>query len=625
MVRLARSHAPSPERARFASPRLAATLLFLAGGMPAQQPAEPTFTDGQAQVVEAFSDPKQWIREELWVEAEFDSDDDGKRDRLHVDVTRPRQTDSEGLKVAVIYESSPYYAGTSSDDKKYFWDPRQELGGKPKERPHPPAIPFKKNSPRISESLVGDWVPRGFAVVHSEAPGTGQSQGAPTIGGPVEGLAPKAVIDWLNGRAKAFTAPTDGKEVKAYWSTGKVGMTGTSYNGTIPLAAACTGVEGLAAIIPVAPNTSYYRYYRSNGLVRHPGGWLGEDMDVLYDFIHSGDPKRRDDNDRKVRDAVLEAKQDRVTGDYNDFWAGRDLWRELDKVEAACLFAHGLNDWNVMPDHSIHPYLVLKERGVPVQLFLHQGGHGGDPPLAQMNRWFTRWLYDVENGVEDDPRAWVVREGVRRNEPTAYLDYPHPASVAVTVRPGAGGGAIGPLRLDGPVAAAIEKLVDDVGVSGTDLAKAERSPHRLLFALPPLKEPLHLSGTPRLAVRLASSKPAANFSVWVVALPWTETRDLNMNLITRGWADPQNRNSLTTSAPLEPGEFVDLEFDLQPDDQVIPAGERIALMLFSSDQDFTLWPRAGTELSIDLSGTWLSLPVVGGTAALTKAIGADGS
>ena len=83
-------------------------------------------------------------------------------------------------------------------------------------------------------------------------------------------------------------------------------MTGTSYNGTIPVAAAVTGVAGLEAIIPVAPNTSYYHYYRSNGLVRHPGGWLGEDIDFLYDFVNSGDPARREhcnrlDSRRRVR------------------------------------------------------------------------------------------------------------------------------------------------------------------------------------------------------------------------------------------------------------------------------------------------------------------------------------
>ena len=80
---------------------------------PASQPARPVFVDGQAQIVPAFQDAAQWIRQTLWVETEFDSDGDGKRDRVFVDVTRPQQTETEGLKVPVIYESSPYFAGTS--------------------------------------------------------------------------------------------------------------------------------------------------------------------------------------------------------------------------------------------------------------------------------------------------------------------------------------------------------------------------------------------------------------------------------------------------------------------------------------------------------------------------------
>src|SRR5690606_40880316 len=119
------------------------------------------------------------------------------------------------------------------------------------------------------------------------------SGGAPTVGGDNESRASKAVIDWLCERAKGYTEREGNKELKAYWSTGKVGMTGTSFNGTLALAAATTGVEGLEAIIPVAPNTSYYHYYRSNGLVRAPQGYLGEDIDVLYDFIHSGDESKR--------------------------------------------------------------------------------------------------------------------------------------------------------------------------------------------------------------------------------------------------------------------------------------------------------------------------------------------
>lgn len=127
----------------------------------------------------------------------------------------------------------------------------------------------------LIQTGIKAWVPRGYIVVHSSSPGTGLSQGSPTVGGDNESLAPKAVIDWLCGRAKGYTTPDGGGTVSAYWCTGKVGMTGTSYNGTLPLAAATTGVEGLEAIIPIAPNTSYYHYYRSNGLVRSPGGIPG--------------------------------------------------------------------------------------------------------------------------------------------------------------------------------------------------------------------------------------------------------------------------------------------------------------------------------------------------------------
>jgi X-Pro dipeptidyl-peptidase len=115
-----------------------------------------------------------------------------------------------------------------------------------------------------------------------------------------------------------------------------------------------------------------------------------------------------------------------------------------------------------------------------------------------------------------------------------------------------------------------------------------------------------------------------------VQLPWADGPIGTTNLITRGWADPQNAASLTrggnydskvAGTPLTPGKFVTMTFDLEPDDQIIPAGKRIALMILSSDRDFTLWPTPGTELSIDLGRTSISLPIVGGTQAWAKAVG----
>ncbi|RYG25882.1 Xaa-Pro dipeptidyl-peptidase [bacterium] len=611
---------------------MANPLLILAAlAVAPHEAAKPVFADGQAQVVPAFQTSADWIREHLWVETEFDSDRDGKKDRVHVDVTRQKQTNTEGLKVPVIYESSPYFAGTGGGDE-ILWDVKQELGATPKARTVHPNIPYQADRARISNSLVSTWVPRGFAVVHSEAPGTGLSDGAPTIGGDPERLAPKAVIDWLNGRARGFTTRDGNVETRAGWCTGKVGMTGTSYNGTIPVAAATTGVKGLEAIIPVAPNTSYYHYYRSNGLVRSPGGYLGEDVDSLYDFIHSGDPARRAAADRLYRDGLFAKGQDRITGDYNAFWAERDLLKHVGNIRCAVLIAHGLNDWNVVPEHSVRISEAVKGK-VPLVQYFHQGGHGGNPPFELMNRWFTRFLYGVENGVENGPKAFIVRErapgGPRVTQPTAYPDFPNPGAAPVTLYPVAGGSALGGLSIAKPAGQGKEAFVDDVAFSAPTLAGAATSPSRLLYALPELTAPIHISGTARVTLRLASSKPAANLAVYLVQLPWTEGPIGTDNLITRGWADPMNAKSLTKGGdyhsmdrgvPLKKGEFVDVTFDLQPDDQIVPAGKRIALMILSSDRDFTLWPSPGTQLTVDLDATKLVLPVVGGSDTLTKAI-----
>lgn len=607
--------------------------------LTAQEKATPIFKDGEAQVVEAFNNPNDWIRHDLWVETTFDTDGDGKMDRMHVSVTRPMQTKTEGLKLPVVYVSSPYFAGVAPNVKGLFWDVKHELGEEAKERVHP-EVKRVGQRPIISNSHIRTWVPRGYIVVHSSSPGTGLSQGAPTVGGKNESLAPKAVIDWLCGRAKGYTSPYGKETVDAFWSTGKVGMTGTSYNGTIPLAAATTGVEGLEAIIPIAPNTSYYHYYRSNGLVRSPGGYLGEDIDVLYDFIHSGGEelipnknhikdnkdskefiRKRDYNNAWVRDTEMKNGMDRKTGDYNDFWAGRDYLNQMKPMKAALLMSHGFNDWNVMPEHSYRIAKRAKEMGIPTQIYYHQFGHGGPPPMKMRNRWFTRYLHGVKNGVENDARAWIVREGDKMTEPTAYKDYPNPEAANVNFHLSQGGTSAGSLTINQKKTKTKETLVDDRSFSGISLAKASESKNRLLYTTPILKEDIHISGVATIKVKIASNKPAANLSVWLVSLPWNEEKQAKItdNIITRGWADLQNYKSLTKSKPLKPGRFYEMTFDLQPDDQVIKKGQQIGLMIFSSDNQFTLLPKPGTELTVDLDGTMLSIPIVGGANAFQKA------
>ncbi len=576
--------------------------------------------DGQAQVIPSFNEPKHWIKEEVWVESNFDSDQDGKPDRLHVFITRPFQTETKGLKLPIVYMSSPYYGLTLgkmlgiNDSKKYMWNVYHELGEETFMHDHP-NHKIRKKRPLIAFIEDRNWVNRGFITVYSSSPGTGLSDGVPTIGGENESLAPKAVIDWLCGRAKAYSSREGQDEIQAYWSNGKVGMLGTSYDGTLALAAATTGVEGLKAIIPIAAVSSFYDYYRSNGLVRSPGGYLGEDVDVLYDLIQSTKKSKKIDHSSFIRDSVILKGIDRKTGDYNQFWEERNYLNKLDKYTAATFIAHGFNDWNVMPEHSFKLFQALKEKAVPLQLYFHQEGHARSIPFELQNKWFTKFL--IEADYADEYKVWIVPNGLEN----ALIrdDFPDPdaSEVKLFLHPTSKNN--GRLGLEFPADSIACSFIDNRNLDGKMLTQ-DMGIHRLLFLSPILREDIHLSGTPTINIELSSSKAATNLSVWLVSLPWNAEKDAKIyeNVITRSWADPQNHSSLI-GTPLTPGKFVELSFNLNPDDQIIKAGQQIGLMIFSSDPEFTILPKPGTVITVNLQNTNLFLPIVGGPSAYKKA------
>ncbi len=592
--------------------------------------------DGMMQPVTEFADTTQLVRQSVWVLTDFDSDRDGKPDRIHVQVVRPGAAEAAGLKVPTLLLSSPYIGPTNGDSPN--WDVAQELGAPSPPRKVPDYKPFSEDM-RLRAGPVA-WVARGFAAVAAENAGTGLSSGCPTVGDSIENATPRFVVDWLTGRAKGFTSLDGDTEVSAVaWSSGKVGMTGVSYEGTMPLAAALSGVQGLEAIIPISPNTSQYRYYRANGLVRSPGGYLGEDVHALYDFVHSGRVRARCDS--IWRDGIFDAA-DRKTGDFNQFWADRDQTPLAKNITAAVLFAHGFNDWNVTPEHTIRMWEALKNVNPSAKLYMSQGGHGAPPPQDIQSKWWAHYLYGVANGVDTLPRAMIVQStapasggrGSPAPAPTFFADYPVPGAAGVTLHLGKGGNGVGALSFEAPRKPGSESFTDDGRISPARLALAGSSPNRLLYALPTLTDSIHLSGRASVTITLAANKPAVNLSLYLVTLPFDSTNIGSagqVGVVTRGWADPQNHQSLRGTGdytfmrpgtPLEPGKFYTLTVPLESDDQVILPGQQLGLMILSSDAGFTLRPAAGSELTIDLGKTSVTLPVVGGASKLKAATGA---
>ena len=156
-------------------------------------------------------------------------------------------------------------------------------------------------------------------------------------------------------------------------------------------------------------------------------------------------------------------------------------------------------------------------------------------------------------------------------------------------------------------------FIDDASLSAVDLISPKNEENRLLFWSQPLEKPLHLSGTGRIHLQVASNKAAANLSVYLIAVPnkfKSNKLKLKDILVNRAWADPQNHRSLENSEALQSGSFYDLAFNFQPDDQIIPAGHQLGLLIFSSDPDFTLHPIKGTQITLNLEETWLEIMVV---------------
>ncbi len=528
----------------------------------------------------AFAAPM--ISEVVYVEAPTDTDKDGKLDLIYVSISRP----ASDKKLSSIYSISPYALG-GTDGPMHEVD----MDILPQDEKLAKGFSSYKGFMNLMRKSLKDYkttpefnAPK-YAQVRAHSVGTGNSTGCPTVGDMSETLAAKSVIDWLNGRARAFGE--NGKEVKADWANGKVGITGTSYDGTLPIMVATTGVEGLKAIVPIAAISSWYDYYRANGLVVNPGGYIGEDADVLGLYI-----ARRGACKKELQ--IITDTMGRENGDFTPFWQDRDYVKYVKNIKAATFIIHGQSDWNVKQKHAISLWENL-EGVAPRRMFLHRGGHGstyshGVP--AKLQAWFDHFLEDEENGIETGPQVEVeLPDGtlVTQNQ------WPHEDSevhkfyfsktgmLTTTV------GTISKMKI---IDSGKTQKMDSLINKPTDINSA-----RLAFLSSPLESAQLLSGTPKVNLSFAVlNRKAANLSVAVVEYD----KNGKGKIITRGWADAQNYRDFSIGELLVPAQNYEISFNLEPKEYRFAKGSRVGVVIASTDYDFTLRPKSGTEIEFVL-------------------------
>ena len=590
------------------------------------------------------------IREVVYVESRVDTDKDGLSDLVKVSIIRPRYDGQ----IPSVMTASPYHQGTNvKASDKALYKMEGELEVKPAhtielEEPKLNLVEPLGQAELVSEAeeklahinssytLNDYFLPRGFANLYVSGVGTRDSQGLMTNGDYHQIEAYKNVIDWLNGRCRAFTDHTRKRQVKADWSNGKVATTGISYLGTMSNGLATTGVDGLEVIIAEAGISSWYNYYRENGLVTSPGGYPGEDFDSLAELTYSrnllaGDYIRGNGAHQADLEKVKE-KLDRKTGDYNQFWHNRNYLLNAHKVQAEVVFTHGSQDWNVKPLHVYQMFHTLPTH-INKHLFFHHGAH------VYMNNWQSIDFRESMNALlskkllgldscyqlptviwqdNTEPQTWQSLDDFGKQN--KLHTFPLGTEEKVIQN-----------QYDQKD---FERYGKTYQTFNTELYQGKAN--QITIDLP-VSQDIHLNGRVELKLRVKSSTNKGLLSAQVLQLgqqkylqPYPAVKSVRtidngryhmlenlcelpfnpsaQRVITKGYLNLQNRDDLLTIEEIQPNEWMDFKLELQPTIYKLKEGDILRLVLYTTDFEITIRDNTDYHLTVDLAQSTITIP-----------------
>ena len=591
------------------------------------------------------------IREVVYVESRIDSDKDGLPDLVKVNIIRPAFSG----RIPAVMTASPYHQGTNDKaSDKALYKMEEELTVK---EPHKisleePTLDLvdpvgqaqlvteaeeKLTHINSSYTLNDYFLPRGFANIYVSGLGTKDSQGIMPNGDYRQIEAYKNVIDWLNGRCRAFTDHSRERQVKADWSNGKVATTGLSYLGTMSNGLATTAVDGLEVIIAEAGISSWYNYYRENGLVTSPGGYPGEDLDSLDELTYSrnllaGDYIRGNDA-HKASIEELKKNLDRKTGDYNQFWHERNYLLNAHKVKAEVVFTHGSQDWNVKPLHVYQMFNALPS-SIKKHLFYHNGAHvyinnwQSIDFRESMNALLTQrllgqkteyqlstviwqdntaeqtWLAlkDFGNQIEHKTFTLGTEEAIIQNR-YQDSDFERFGKTYQTFNNELYQGKVNQITIDLPV-------TEDLHINGRvklNLRLKSSTNKGLLSAqLLELGEKKYLHPYPGILSVRTLDNGRYHMLDNLFELPYSQSAQ---RVITKGYLNLQNRDDLLDIKEVTPNEWIEFQLELQPTIYKLQQGDTLRLVLYTTDFEITVRDNSDYQHTVDLSQSSMEVPV----------------
>ena len=387
----------------------------------------------------------------VYVETDYDTDQDGKRDLIMAIVQVPRAAVEGHYQAPVIMDANPYLveghrSGPETQEllttlKKNSFDYRL-LMNSPDKR-----IPQSEITTKDAAEKASDWVQnldnkminvralkvhdyymtRGYASVIS--PGLGGSKecdGLQCCGEKVEALAYAAVIEWLHGDRTGYADRKGTKQLRADWCNGHTALTGSSYEGTLAYEVATFGVEGLDTVIPCSAISSWYNYVNCQGVVNNICStymsWLGDNCAKRFQYSDEEEEKK-DPVFNTYKNYLFQKNYDEVkaAGTYNSYWARFEFSKAKPTVPA--LLVQGLNDDNVCTNQTVMMRNAFLDAGCTCKVLYHQGRHdllsiygyvhkvNGESYDDLINRWLAHYMAGVDNGI-DKLKDYTVQSNV---------------------------------------------------------------------------------------------------------------------------------------------------------------------------------------------------------------------
>ncbi|HWC42942.1 MAG TPA: CocE/NonD family hydrolase [Actinomycetota bacterium] len=483
------------------------------------------------------------------------------------------------------------------------------------------ALPYRKDDATASyrpeyERLCGEY---GYAVARVDLRGTGSSEGVAVDEYPASEQADLCrVIAWLAAQP---------------WSTGAVGMYGTSYSGFNALQVAAERPPALKAVIAIYASDDRYSddvHYTGGAvklldLVDYPLYMVALNaLPPVPQVAGAGWRERWRERVEGLDPWILRWLSEQVDGPY---WRQGSLRPGYERIACPTMLVAGWAD-----GYRNATFRVLERLRAPARLLFGPWSHMA-PDISlpgpridlvpEMVRWWDRWLRGDRNGVDQAPPVTVfVRHptrpaadldehlGVWRDEPAwpparattrrlplgeaaSAPDAPPGGPDRLEVRPDVGSSAWISCAGHLPFGQPGDQRADDAWSLTYDWALAGE---------------LELLGHPRLAVRVGASAPVAFLSAKLCDV----FPDGTSALVARGFLNLTRRRSLTDPEPLAPGVVEPVELELDATSWVFPPGHRLRLSLAGSDWPNIVPPPGPVTLTVERDGSALTLPVLEG-------------